>query len=730
MAVDTNKISISRSIQHIEDGKQLLESGQVNVEDATSHSSYYSGDVSLKDFMEATSNHISGKAGEIEITFNASSDESSDTINAGDLVIDTEFYTLDGISYFGVVKDAGHTDVVVRIPRGLMKSSLAANARGQNNLIIIGGTTITVSSFIGKQISQGDPLFITLSGSGASRKWVFTEEVGADNIHIGHFIQAVNTLTGEYEVYVNFDLAHVPAIIDRTIGLSNYKNDAGSEQFAGYGAVFSYESGNDQPVAIIPPIGQLPEAFYLTDTANQANGHFARSRVFEKVEVHGNGSIAHLQLLTQGDKIYYIPGLSKPEFTTTVTSHKEAGFVLSSTYKLPLTTYFDSGTYYGGFNSVNISTGSEVNAHKNKTYILPNKGSATTLTFAESNPVGASEQNTAWDVGDRFTIINRAGSNVTFRLTVGNGTVNFRSLSGSNITQREISPSSINDQSLTIEVQSDRVWKVVAINEGVLSSNVFISLDKMNNLRLDALEVQSEDVTELNSYALKGYFEGGNTTWVSNSSMTISPFTARSDDNSTMIDSNSTRTLGVSSVGDNGLDTGSVANSTWYYIWALKNPTSDAVQVRLSTSNSSPTLPSGFTKKRFIGVARTDSSGNFRKFFEVGEDQHKTIVWDAEATVVNNGQSQTRTNIDCTSQVPNLPQGYPLIKCIFETQKDLKIYMADSTAQHAYINTTNGDYETAEISDIVLSSSGGFGYEAAEGSANIHIKVLSFKLDL
>lgn len=62
-----------------------------------------------------------------------------------------------------------------------------------------------------------------------------------------------------------------------------------------------------------------------------------------------------------------------------------------------------------------------------------------------------------------------------------------------------------------------------------------------------------------------------------------------------------------------GLDTGTKANSTTYHIFAIKNPTTSAVDVLFSASLS-PTMPSGFTKKRRIGSIRTTSGGAWQTF--------------------------------------------------------------------------------------------------------------------
>lgn len=54
----------------------------------------------------------------------------------------------------------------------------------------------------------------------------------------------------------------------------------------------------------------------------------------------------------------------------------------------------------------------------------------------------------------------------------------------------------------------------------------------------------------------------------------------------------------------------SLSASTWYYIWAIYASGTGDVDVLASTSSSSPTLPSGYDKKRLIAKVRTDASAN------------------------------------------------------------------------------------------------------------------------
>jgi len=61
-----------------------------------------------------------------------------------------------------------------------------------------------------------------------------------------------------------------------------------------------------------------------------------------------------------------------------------------------------------------------------------------------------------------------------------------------------------------------------------------------------------------------------------------------------------------------GLDTGAVAIDEIYYMFAIYNPTTLTSDFLFSLSATSPTLPSGYTKKKKIASLTTDGSGNIR----------------------------------------------------------------------------------------------------------------------
>lgn len=72
--------------------------------------------------------------------------------------------------------------------------------------------------------------------------------------------------------------------------------------------------------------------------------------------------------------------------------------------------------------------------------------------------------------------------------------------------------------------------------------------------------------------------------------------------------------------GNGALDTGSIANSTWYHVHLIKRPDTGAVDALVSLSATAPTMPANYTLSRRIGSMLTDSSGKWRSFSQFGDE--------------------------------------------------------------------------------------------------------------
>lgn len=105
-------------------------------------------------------------------------------------------------------------------------------------------------------------------------------------------------------------------------------------------------------------------------------------------------------------------------------------------------------------------------------------------------------------------------------------------------------------------------------------------------------------------------------------------------------------TADVSASGANGLDSGSEASNTWYYLWVINNGTTTAGL--LSTSSTAPTMPSGYTYKKLVSAVRNDASSNLLGFNHIG-DQYQYIY---PTKVVDDGGSTTTTSLNLSAVVP------------------------------------------------------------------------------
>jgi len=121
------------------------------------------------------------------------------------------------------------------------------------------------------------------------------------------------------------------------------------------------------------------------------------------------------------------------------------------------------------------------------------------------------------------------------------------------------------------------------------------------------------------------------------------------DDGSVILEVSSPITVDITASGANGLDTGSEAVSTWYYIYLIYNPTTDTIAGLFSVSASSPTMPSGYTKKRLISAVYNDSGGDFATFLQQDAD----VFYLGLQTALAGGTATSWTSVSLANFIPS-----------------------------------------------------------------------------
>jgi hypothetical protein len=99
-----------------------------------------------------------------------------------------------------------------------------------------------------------------------------------------------------------------------------------------------------------------------------------------------------------------------------------------------------------------------------------------------------------------------------------------------------------------------------------------------------------------------------------------------------------TKTSAAFAVGSlNGsLDTGSLANNTWYHVWLI-GKLDGTTDILTSLSPATPTMPTGFVLKRRIGALKTRSDGNWTEFVQ----RKDRFQWRTPVVEVNDTNSGT-----------------------------------------------------------------------------------------
>jgi hypothetical protein len=116
-------------------------------------------------------------------------------------------------------------------------------------------------------------------------------------------------------------------------------------------------------------------------------------------------------------------------------------------------------------------------------------------------------------------------------------------------------------------------------------------------------------------------------------------------------------TVNTTTSGANGLDTGTIANDTWYAVWVIYNGTT--VSGLLSLSGTSPTLPSGYTYKARAGWVRYATAALARTIQKNYRAQYKIVAGSQTlnypvmaSSIAGNVSTPVWAAVDVTPYVP------------------------------------------------------------------------------
>ena len=176
---------------------------------------------------------------------------------------------------------------------------------------------------------------------------------------------------------------------------------------------------------------------------------------------------------------------------------------------------------------------------------------------------------------------------------------------------------------------------------------------------------------------------------------------------------------GVSSGVANGLDTGSLAASTWYSVWVIAKADGTTAGL-LSLSSTAPTLPSGYTFKARVGWVRTDGTANKYplSFIQSGRTVQYKVAAGSNVTVLPQMASGVSGNVSTPTWTAIATGGFvpptaAKIRPMLAILNGGQAMVAPNNAYGAFNSLSNpapivtnpsGGAEIIHIHDLVLES--------------------------
>jgi hypothetical protein len=290
----------------------------------------------------------------------------------------------------------------------------------------------------------------------------------------------------------------------------------------------------------------------------------------------------------------------------------------------------------------NVLTDASNNALTNKSFNTAGTGNAfqingqsiTGLTGTGNSVVLATSPSiSSPTITSSFTATNLVGNTalaqspaVTLKGNPTNATANVSDFTINSLTTSN-SPDAANDYLVIWDHTAGTLKKVNPVTiAGSNTAGVSSLGGQVGTLSLGAGLTNSSTTILTDASYMRGYISGctlSNDSGTPNTIIDISAGVVCSDDQSTLIKSAAiTKTTGSWTVGSGsgGLDTGSVAASTWYHVYIIQRLDTLVVDALISTSATTPTMPTNYTVKRRIGSFQTNASVNIKAFAQNGDE--------------------------------------------------------------------------------------------------------------
>jgi hypothetical protein len=193
--------------------------------------------------------------------------------------------------------------------------------------------------------------------------------------------------------------------------------------------------------------------------------------------------------------------------------------------------------------------------------------------------------------------------------------------------------------------------------------------------------------------ATKDYISGFLPSRTSDTVLSVSSGVCRDDGDTFDLETEDASTINSAITGAGGLDTGSMSDDTWYYVWVV-GKSDGTVAGLLSLSSTDPTMPSGYSYKRRVGSWRYQTAKFMENVHVLGKTNKRNFVQPI-TEIISNSSSTVWQNADFSSYAP--PTSFALLAWLYSWDATVGVYRPGSGEDLSYFYGIAGGDGYSEI---------------------------------
>lgn len=222
----------------------------------------------------------------------------------------------------------------------------------------------------------------------------------------------------------------------------------------------------------------------------------------------------------------------------------------------------------------------------------------------------------------------------------------------------------------------------------------------------------------------QGYIWGMRLHFSTSSSLFATAGICKNDDSDGSIVFTGNTFADLDTTGAGGLDTGTKAADTLYSVFAIADSYGvNSPNMLVSTSFDTPTMPSGYDKKRRLGSIMLGASSDLEVFQMDGDGPTRLYLYNDKASnsihrFINNGTSASFTTADASDTIPQSAHTIIILVIVDSSSVSNQCFFRQSghSASSPVLRTQFGVFDTTSPTAtmwVPVDSSGQFEYKTA-----------------